>query len=569
MHLCIKMKKLLILIFFLVFASSAYAAVNVTQGSHFTTFTNDVTYVTTLNLTADQITVDGLCWNLTNNSATSQNDSFCYGFNLSLEDKILFAELSDLDCLINISAQIGVPITVNFSWLNKTNNSIKNGSTSCEHETLCTVDTLEPSLITFNDTLFCSIEVNQSDTFFTYNFTGTTAGASVGSIGVCDAVNQFPVLNLTYFDDETGININVTNSFELIFSDDLGSSFNLTGNFSDNFSDQFCTSIDPAVQIINLSVFGQIIISKEGYVTRVNQIPAVTNISVSNDPITQFPIFLINVDNSTTINFRWQTTDFQTINGIMQIYRCEENGSRVLIDSTQIADSFATANLLLFTTAYSYEVVINDIVFTDDSFTECHEENTNDRVFYVEITEIELLPVIGLFLTDCLVEPVATNIVRMTWAANPFDSSAIEACIVGKRPAITGLTEIYRNCSTAVSGSFIRTIPTNGNAYYVTGEITQGDNIGICQNQVSFFEQSGFSVSLGISGAFLVGLLIVGISLLYIGKGEEALIGGTIAIVLAFIIGFLTFPWEAVTLILGFVAMVVIIGRYTKPPQEK
>jgi len=185
-------------------------------------------------------------------------------------------------------------------------------------------------------------------------------------------------------------------------------------------------------------------------------------LDVSNDPSYNYSYYLIKVANSTTITYNWQNTEYASLNGIMQIYRCNDDGSKTLIESTNVANGKATANLQLFTTAYSYSFTSDGVTYTEPSYYDCHVESTELQRYTVDITQIDVLPVVGLYLMDCHIYNVSSSIVTMEWMGMMKMTTNIEACIIGYREDIYGRVQVYESCVNQTSGSLTRNVALTG-----------------------------------------------------------------------------------------------------------
>lgn len=550
------MKKLIYFLIFLLLISSTYAltfeegVVLDPSGVSFNyTLTRDITDAT-------QIEVNNTCAIITGGTYAGTN---CNDLHLlTLNNIILFPNLDSLKCYINLSHDNN-PYTIDYNWLNQSNNIWYSGTTTCEHNTNCTVDTFDGQYAKANDNISC--QINLTEEYYTY--VNKTSPINASSIGECSASNPYPIINFSYFNESTNTNISVTNGYNLSFYDGVDT-VSIQGNFSTNTSHQICTNVDPSDATISLIMYGTMIVSNPDFITRVFNIPQAEGITTSNNPVKQQKLYLIQAADSTTMTYTWQTTTFEYIDGTMLIYRCEDNGSTSLIESITVSGGIATANLNILTTAYSYKLVIGSTTYTDPSFTDCRVESSTTHTFYVDVTELDILPVVGLFLIDCKIENTSTDTVKMTWTANTEDTSDIEACIIAKRQTLRGQQEIFRNCTNASSGSFIRTIPNNGNAYFVMGEITQNNVTGFCRDTVSFFTQSDTSQIVGLNGILAIALLIIAMALFYAGEGELQIGAAVAGVVLSWIIGILSFGWEVVTAIIVFAIIIAVIGRYSK-----
>lgn len=396
-----------------------------------------------------------------------------------------------------------------------------------------------------------------------YNTTNQTQNQTNVTVGVCSSILNHSILNITYYDEVNNNLLTVdSNVYALVITDGTYY-YDQSGIFTNENRSSFCTNVDPANATYNWNAYGTFTLENSGYVTRVYTIDELSPTLLSNNPTTLLDLFMIGVNDSSTVTFSWLTTNFQQFDGTMKIYKCENDSTRSLVDSQLIINGLAFANLELFFTAYSYEVIIEGTTYTG-AWTDCHIEAATEREFLVDLDEITILPVIGLFLVDCHMTNVS-NDVTMTWGANPEDTTSIEACIIGKRQSIYNMTEVYRNCSNQTSGSFMVTVPNLANAYTVTGEITQNGVKGYCQDTLQFnHDRTDVSSALGAMGLLCIVILILSLALMYSGSGEKQVIAACVGVIIAFFIGLTSLPWHVISSICFLGVIVVLIGRYTK-----
>ena len=72
-------------------------------------------------------------------------------------------------------------------------------------------------------------------------------------------------------------------------------------NFTNNYYDTICIDVNPALGNFTATMYQDITLRKPNYVTRVYSYPLVTGVTVSNNPYTNLSLFLLPLDNSTTI----------------------------------------------------------------------------------------------------------------------------------------------------------------------------------------------------------------------------------------------------------------------------
>lgn len=392
--------------------------------------------------------------------------------------------------------------------------------------------------------------------------------ASSISIDVCNATfTNYTILNLTYFDEVNDESIAVTNAYQLTIFDGTFY-YNQTGSFVNNVTSSFCTNLDPLVVTYNWDMWGLITLSKDTYITRVLDIDESVPIELSNNPQTNLSLFLIGTLNSSTVTYTWQTKSFQPIDGTMRIFRCNPDGTKNLIESIPIISGTATANIQLLLQTYSYDVIINGVLFSDlESYSRCHVESLTTATFFVDVNPIDIAPLIGLASIECTLEESATNnSVTMTWTTNPELSGYVSGCIIADRRTIRGSVNVLENCSIESEG-FTRTIAipvVDGNNYVIRGRLEQENNKIICDDTVILTpgqEQGGL---FSISGLFAVIFLVSSLALIYASDGEFMLAGGAIGLVASWFLGILVFDWLVVSGIIFFFALIAVTGRYTR-----
>lgn len=533
---------------------------NIAKGDFFNPSDTTFNYTSLYNFTVSSLLVDEDCITITGSNVSSYDKQYCYGFNeIELEDVVIFAGATDIDCYVNISNSTGNIIQTNFDWIDRDNNILKNGFNLCDSNSYCTLDTLSGSLISSNDSITCQGIINNS----WFNFSENSNTINTSSIGLCDNETTliYPIANFTYFDELTNDVINVSASYDLTFYEG-SSTFNIQNNGTGEYT-SFCTDVNPSTAVFNLKLYDTIILSSPNYITRVFNIPFSQGLDVSNNPYYNYSYYLIQVANSTTITYTWENTEYAAISGIMQIYRCEDDGTRTLIESTNVANGKATANLQLFSTAYSYSFTKDDVTYTEPEYYDCHVESTELQGYTVNIAQIDVLPVVGLYLMDCHIYNVSSSIVKMEWDGNDEDATNIEACIVGYREDIYGRSKVYESCVNESSGSLTRNIALSGFNYYVQGTLEQNGVKGFCQETVEFNQRSSTSETLGINGIFLAAILIIAFALLGAGDNILIIIFSIIAILIVSIIGIVSFGWITIISIILIGIILALVYRYT------
>ncbi len=384
-------------------------------------------------------------------------------------------------------------------------------------------------------------------------------------LGICDANRTHYVLNMSYFDESDDSPINLTNSFSMSTTDSKRTTDHSIA-FSGNESDQICSYVNPSFITVNWDLYGTLTMNKTNYVTRVYDIDSLSPVSISNNPIEQLDLYLIPINGSTTVSYNWITTNFQEIDGTMKVYKCNPDGSQDLVESVPIINGNAAANIELFTQLYSYQVVIDDTIYTDSSaWTRCHVESETSLSFTVDVDPINVNEILGLKGIECFLEETGNNTVTMTWANNPENTEDdIYGCIVATRATVTGPVEVYNNCT--VEEDFTRTviIPSNGNNYYVAGKLVQNGYTASCGDVVSFLAAEQDGGVFGLTGLFATFMLLMTLVLVFSVSVEIQAVAMGIGLVASFLLGIFSGTWELVITMLGILLLGLIVGRYSR-----
>ena len=408
-------------------------------------------------------------------------------------------------------------------------------------------------------------------TSLTRNLTNTTNQSQLifnVSVGECiDPINH-TILNISYFDEVDGNTINLTNNYDLIFTDGTFN-YEIEGIFPINGDtyDLFCTNINPDNVTYNWDLYGTFTLSKDDYVSRIIEYSLADPISVSNNPYTNLSLYLIETNASTTVKFNWLTNNYQLIDGIMRVYSCDENGIRSLVESNPIISGIGHANLQLLTQPYAYDLIIGDSVYTDaNSWGACHIEYESEVTYYVDTDDVDVSNIIGLLGVPCYLTK-SGNDVTMTWNNNSQDSSTINGCLVSRIKTIVGLINSSETC---VNDSWTNsvTIPNDGNTYIVYGYLSQGGNEVICQNEIELNAVDSDGGTWGMTGLFASFLLVISMILFFAGNGEISLFAGGAGFIITWILGILNLSWLVVSAVVIFCIMIAVIGRYTRRPTQ-
>ena len=384
-------------------------------------------------------------------------------------------------------------------------------------------------------------------------------------IGKCADNLTYPIINMSYYDENSGAGISLTNGYNLVLYDGTYH-YNVTGSFTGDFSNTLCTNLNPTNVTYNWNLWGTMTLIKDDYVTRIIDIDSVTPYPVSNNPTYELPLYMILLNESSTIIYTWYTSEFQLIDGTMRVYRCNINGSRSLVESTPIVAGASSSNIKLLNQPYAYDVIIGGTIYEDyDSFTKCHTESSLEVVYFVDVGVLEIEPILGLNSIFCSLNRTGNSTVEMSWSPNQQQDGYVSGCITAYRKTIYGSTEVYNNCSVESDGySREVSIPVTGNTYIIRGTLEQSGNVAYCSDEVIFFTSETSAQTFGISALIGIFLLVGSLILFYAGDGEIQLVGAGIGMVIAYILGVLNFDFYIISTIIVFLMLIVAVGRYSR-----
>lgn len=425
---------------------------------------------------------------------------------------------------------------------------------------LSLVDTIPTSSTQVGDNWTFSCRA-YSDGNFTEWLNSSVATVLEAAIRPCDTgIFIFPVLNMSYTDEITTQAITVQNGYNLLF-DDGTFEFNVTGEFNGNATDGLCTNVNNSLNIVNFTYYGSFLLKKDNYASKFFQITEDLLGTTDNDNPDFLQFSLIPLNGSSTVLYNWFTTGLHSVDGTMQIFKCEGNGTQNLIDSIPIVDSVATGNIELLNTPYAYSVIIGGTTYTDEtSFSKCHVESQTEITYYVNIIDVDVAPALGLYFIDCNMTKSSNTSILMTWGTNSQDTSAITGCIFAYYQGISGLDLIQQNCTSTSFSLAVSNLPENNN-YYVEGKLFQSGFSIQCDEHISFFAGSDTAESFGLTAVFALVIMIGSLWLLYASRGEAGLIFAALGLIFAWMLGIVNLSWVMVTPILFFLAAIVYIGR--------
>ena len=460
---------------------------------------------------------------------------------------------------LNITGEASTDYNAKLNW-NGTNYSIESDITatySYYNITISTPQVTETQNIThqwyFNKTGTATTFLNETNQTL-YNV----------DIGNCSGSRTYKVANLSYSDALTGIPLNATNTYSTRFFDGTYY-YSSSGLFSGaRTSDPFCTNLPNSTINYTWELFGNITLEKDTYITKTLQIPQGAGLTVRNFNVPIINISMIGTLNSSTITYTWLTDTFQSVTGTMLIYQCAADGTKTLYDTIAVVGGQGAANIDFFETQYSYEIVIDGVRYAQEGFSTCHVESVAERTFYVTVTQNEVPQLTGLALTTCNIYNDTNSTVTMEWGENPNNPTTnVTGCLQAFRYSVNGWTQIFENCS-STTNVLVNSIPSSGYDYFARGKLTQNGSIVYCQDQVYFYTKTTASEMLGITGLFAVVLLVLACALFWTSDGPVALIASAIGLIIAWVIGIVSYPWPLVTGIFVFIAVILYIGRMVR-----
>lgn len=454
------------------------------------------------------------------------------------------------------------------------------------------------AVLSWNNTLYNATLVNSSSSMAYFNFTTTPSGLTSFKtqiphfwnftianqsnvsfysatnltnqslyniiIAQCNASINNTIVNFTYFDEVTSTAIDAQNTYVATFYDGTYN-YNLTGVFATGANHAFCTNLPASELEYSWLMYGTFTIENDTYLDRIYTFNLANGFTIGNYYNTTIPLSLIGANDSSTITYSWQTTSYQAITGMLEIYKCNANGSRQLVESTSIISGVAVANLVLLYQQYAYEVIIDGERYTGD-YTTCHLESVTNPQYYVDIYGGDITTAIGLLLIDCKITQSGNN-VTMLFSDIGGDSD-LEGCLQVSRQDIYGVTNVTRECSNLVgegTGQVTYSFPSDSNTYYAQGYIYQGDSTGYCTGLATYpIYQSNTEQTFGVSAIFAVFMIVLSMILIFSDNGEKMLGAGMFGFVVAFFLGVLTIPWALMSLLIAFCLTIALIGRYAR-----
>jgi len=382
-------------------------------------------------------------------------------------------------------------------------------------------------------------------------------------INKCNATITHQILNYSYYNELTRDPITLSNSYDITFEDDE-TDYNVIGTFTGNESDLMCINVDPSILELNFNFYGTNIISSTGFITRIMETEEIMPYTITTSDIEQIEFNLLSINESNTITFTWLTQDYQLIDGVMRILKCNLDGTKTLVDSVNIISGTAVANLRLFDQAYSYEVIYQDKFYQDySSYSKCHVESSTTRTYILESVLTPGEQITGLDGIICNLDfDNSTNILTLTWDSNPEQAGYVQGCIIAQRVGFTGNVEIFNSCSEETDGYIYQALIPLGtsNSYYIRADVKQNGNRVAC-GSFTYDPSLQKDGSFGSDGLIVAFFLIIGISLLFYENGENMLIAVIIALIISFILSIVNLTIGIISAIVFIILIAIITGR--------
>lgn len=372
----------------------------------------------------------------------------------------------------------------------------------------------------------------------------------------------YKIFNVTYYDQYSKSIISLTDGYDLTFTDGTLTETK-SGIFTGNTNDQFCTDVDPSDAQLDLYIYGTFTLSKTDYATKLYKYTEENPLYGNNSHAYNTSFYLIRLNESETIVFTWLKEDYTAIDGIMEIYECNGDGTRTLIESQPIINGEATANLQLLTQSYSYEVIIDGVRYTDEnSFTQCHVESQTTRQFIVSVSGSEISEDTGMYFIPCIVNKTANDTVMLTWGLNPNNDALITGCVYAYRHSVVGTQLIYTSCSN--SSPITRTIPASGYDYSVQGKLFQSGKSISCKDIVEFKTIVPAAKTFGAVGVLAMFFMIATLVLIWSDSSNDQLLAAIVGVILSFIFGFMAFGWQTTISLVFFIIIIMLVARHSR-----
>jgi len=112
----------------------------------------------------------------------------------------------------------------------------------------------------------------------------------------------YPILNMTYYNEETSIPITASNNYNL----DVTQPFTqlIAGEYGSGLTHSFCTNVNLSKRNINYNIDGTMTVSSPNYETKIVENDNTSPYVVATTPPYSLPLYLVNVGNDSTVIFK-------------------------------------------------------------------------------------------------------------------------------------------------------------------------------------------------------------------------------------------------------------------------
>jgi hypothetical protein len=529
-------------------------------------------YSTNLNQTPLKTTIET---GLTSYTYINYSNPFLRDYKISFTFESINYNLSNTNCINSIISirRSASAISKEISCLNYNTNLYETIKTAGELEELnyngLYLNTSKPLNLSNQNILIKTLDkknLSEGDNF-TFScsasngflFTGYTNSSITNiltlNLGLCSASLIYPVFNLTTYDEVSKEKIATNKGYNLRIYDNVNYK-NISLNIISTISDSFCTNINPSSRFINWSIWNDILISKTNYATRLYELDEGIPLRVYNSNQDNLSYYLIALNESTTVTFNWFTTAYQRISGIQNIYRCNGDNTKTLVDSTPIIDGASVTNIEVLNIPYSYTIIYNGKEYIDkNSYSKCHIEATplTSINYYIDISEEDFNNYLLLSQLECNLTKSGNSQASLNW---------------GSLANVEGKLLIYQNNNyltetSSTNKPLIYNLIDSQNNYNIIAYLKLNGNIRSC-GEVSFNQNKTNSQLLGLMGAFACFILLASLVLLFAGEKEKTLLIMAIGIICLFILALTSLSWQTIISMIALILLTIYIGRYIR-----
>jgi len=182
----------------------------------------------------------------------------------------------------------------------------------------------------------------------------------------------------------------------------------------------------------------------------------------------------------------------------------------------------------------------------------------------VDVAALDVSTVIGLNSVDCTLERVNNESARINWSINPNNASYVTGCILTYLQNSSGSFYVGKNCSTSGYSYSADLDLDSNNQYIIIGKLEQGLTYRYCGGQLPYGDFDTDGGEFGATGLLGAIFIILALMLMFAGDGLSILIGGTVGIIGAYLLGILNLPWIVIASLLLFIILMGAIARVGK-----